>query len=203
MLSGSVLRAAARPTARASNLGLAAVTIALGAVPAGVALAVGSTSLGVPITVLTLTAGAVLGWGGEDPTGELLVPLPVPSTARTAMRTIFLLTVAVVGVTLAGIAIASGPGLPSDLLDRLPEALAAGGAALGLALVLDRRGDRGSGAAGVAAGLLVPTFLAALAFRWPRVLPALTAGPIHDRWWLVATVLAVVVLRVGRDPARH
>ena len=53
------------------------------------------------------------------------------------------------------------------------------------------------------AGLLVPFLIAALAFRWPSVLPALTPGPIHDRWWLVAAVLAVVVVRVGRDPARR
>jgi hypothetical protein len=203
VLSTGALRAAARPTARASNLGLAAATVLLGAVPVTVAIAAGATSLTVPIIVLALSAGASVGWGGEDPSAEVLAPLPIPSTVRAAMRALFLVVVAGGGFGVVALGIALGPGLPADLRDRLPEASTAGAAALALALVLNRRGERGSGAAGVTAGLLVPLCIAALAFRWPTLLPAFMPGPVHHRWWAVAAVLAVVVARVGRDPGRR
>jgi hypothetical protein len=96
-----------------------------------------------------------------------------------------------------------GPGLPAGVGDRLPEAAAAAAAALALAFVLARRGERGSGAAGVAGGLVLPAFVSAMAFRWPRALPSFDAGPIHHRWWLAVLAGALVVARAGRDPGRR
>jgi hypothetical protein len=101
------------------------------------------------------------------------------------------------------VAVAIGPGLPPDLADRLPEAATAAAAALALALALTRRGERGGGPAGVGVGLLVPTIVAVLAVRWPTVLPSLSSGAVHDRWWVGAVGLALVAAWIGRDPAHR
>jgi hypothetical protein len=202
VLTASVI-AAARPTARVAHLGAAGLTVALGAVPAVVVMATGGTSVATALIVASLAAGAALGWAGEDPAAEVLAPLPVAASVRASLRVAFAAAVAVGLSCLLALAVWMGPGLPAGVGDRLPEAATAAAAALALAFVLARRGERGSGAAGVAGGLVLPAFVSAMAFRWPRVLPSFDAGPIHDRWWLAVLAGALVVARAGRDPARR
>ena len=72
--------------------------------------------------------------------------------------------------------------------------------AMAVGLVAARRGERRAGPVAVTAGILGAGFVAALAVRWPAVLPGFAAGPIHDRWWALAVVGAMVATRAGRDP---
>lgn len=201
MLSRATLLAVTRPTARAAHLGPAAVTVVCGAIPAIVAL-VRAWPLEAPLVILALVTGASLGWAGEDPSAELLSPLPVTAPVRSLLRAALVGGAALVVSGAVLLAVWVGPGLPPDSPDRIPEASTAAGAALALALLLTRRGERGVGPTGVAAGVLVPLAVAAFAYRWPWV-PSFTAGATHGRWWIVAAVLLAVVLRVGRDPARY
>lgn len=203
MLRAPTVVAAAWPTARVSHLGSAGVTVLLGTLPTAVTLVRGGSLGGPQAVVLGLAAGAALGWAGEDPCAEVLAPLPVATPTRTSLRGLALLCVAAVVVSLLGVVVALGPGLPADLPDRVPEMLTAGAAALGLSLYVNRRGTTGAGATGVAAGLLVPGFVSAMAYRWPDVLPSFMQGGAHRRWWLLAAALGAIVVWVGRDPARR
>jgi hypothetical protein len=45
--------------------------------------------------------------------------------------------------------------------------------------------------------------VAALAVRWPAILPALAAGPTHDRWWILALAGIAVAAHAGRDSGRR
>jgi hypothetical protein len=202
VLSRAVL-AAVRPTARVSSLGPAAATVAFGAAPTLIAVAAGSRSLAVPAVVAGLAAGAALGWVAADPAAEVLAPLPVTAPSRTVVRAVLVALVATAVSAGLLMIVWLGPGVPSDLADRVPEAASAGAVALAVGLVLARRGDRAPAAAAVAAGLGIPLFIAALAVRWPGSLPTFDPGPRHDRWWLVVAVAVPIALRAGRDPARR
>jgi hypothetical protein len=203
VLRARAILAAVRPTARTAHLGPAGLTVLFGAVPAVVALARGASSVSTPAIAAALTAGAALGWAAEDPSAEVLAPLPVPPSVRTALRAGSVVAVALgLSLLLAGV-VALGPGLPVDLPQRGVEAIVAALAALALGAALSRQGDRAAGASGVTAGVLLPLVVVALAYRWPRVLPSFSAGPVHDRWWLAVAVLAVLLAWAARDPARR
>jgi hypothetical protein len=111
--------------------------------------------------------------------------------------------VSIIGAALIALVVAIGPGLPPDLGDRLPETAAAAAAALGVGLVASRRGERGTGPIGVTAGILIVGLVAALAVRWPTILPALGSGATHDRWWILALAGIAVAAHAGRDPGRR
>jgi hypothetical protein len=85
----------------------------------------------------------------------------------------------------------------------MPEASAAAALALAVGFLAARRGERTAGPLGVTAGVLGPAVVAGLAFRWPNVFPAFMASPAHDRWWIVAAVVAIAAARAGRDPGRR
>lgn len=194
---------AAAPTARVAHVGPAALTAALALTPVLVTLARGGTNLGTPLVVAGLASGAVLGWATEDPAAEVLASMPVSNPIRAGLRLVVVATVAVLGLAAGALAVALGPGLPMDRWDRVPEALAAATIAIALGFVLVRRGERGAGPTSVTAGFLGTALIGGLALRWPTLFPALIAGPIHDRWWIVAVLAAAVAVRAGRDPARR
>jgi hypothetical protein len=194
---------AAAPTARVAHLGPAALTMGLAMLPLVVTVARGGTDLSTALIVAGLAGGALLGWATEDAAADVLASMPVSAPIRAALRLSFVGMVGAVGAVLTGLVAALGPGLPSDRGDRLPEALAAAGIATAIGFVLARRGERGAGPMSVTAGLLGTAFVAALAFRWPSLLPSFVGGPIHDRWWIIAVVAAAVAVRAGRDPARR
>src|SRR5687767_15359685 len=150
-----------------------------------------------------LLAGATLAWAVEDQAAELLGSMPVSSPVRTSLRVGLVSLVAIIGAALIALVVAIGPGLPPDLGDRLPETAAAAAAALGVGLVASRRGERGAGPVGVTAGVLTVGVVAALAVRWPTILPALGPGATHDRWWLLALAGIAIAVRAGRDPGRR
>jgi hypothetical protein len=199
----SAVLAAVAPTARVARLGPAALTMALAAVPSVVAVARGDTVVSTPLIVAGLLAGATLAWAVEDQAAELLGSMPVSSPVRTSLRVGLVSLVSMIGAALIALLVAIGPGLPPDVGDRLAETAAAAAAALGVGLVASRRGERAAGPVGVTAGVLVVGVIAALAVRWPRILPALGAGPIHDRWWLLALASIAVAAHAGRDPGRR
>ena len=202
MPSRSTLVAATLPTARAARLGPALATVALAGVPALVMVARDGRDLTVATVLLALGWGAALGWATEDPAADLLAATPVPRSNRLAMRVAAVLVVGGAVVTTVLAAIASRPGIPGDLDIRPVEALAAGSVALAVGLAAHRRGDRASGPTGALSGLLVPGVVAALAVRWPEVLPTFIEGPLHQRWWYVVAADAVAVAWVACDPAR-
>ena len=195
--------AAVAPTARVAQLGPAALTIALAAVPAIVVVARGDTGVSAPLIVAGLLAGATLAWAVEDQAAELLASLPVASPVRTSLRVGLVTVVSMIGAAFIALVVAIGPGLPSDLGDRLVETATAAAAALGVGLVAARRGERRAGPVGVTAAVLIVGVVAALAMRWPATLPALAAGPTHDRWWLLALAGIAVAAHAGRDPGRR
>ena len=197
------LLAALGPTSRVAHLGAAGGTAMLATIPPVVAVAKGGSGAGPALILCCVVAGATLGWAAEDPAGHLLAAMPVPSPTRTALRALMVALVAVAGAALGIGVVVLGPGLPPDLRDRVPEAVAAGAIALAVGLVVVRRGERGGGPAGVTAGVLGTGLIAALAVRWPAVLPTFAAGAAHARWWLVAALALVVVARAGRDPGRR
>jgi hypothetical protein len=199
----SAVLAAVAPTARVARLGPAALTMALAAVPSVVAVARGDTVVSTPLITAGLLAGATLAWAVEDQAAELLGSLPVSLPVRTSLRIGLVAVVSMIGAALIALVVAIGPGLPPDLGDRLAETAAAAAAALGVGLVASRRGERGAGPVGVTAGVLTVGVIAALAFRWPRILPALAAGPTHDRWWILALAGFAVAAHAGRDPGRR
>lgn len=153
------------------------------------------------MVLLALGTGLALGWAVEDPTEDLLVPTPVSAPVRAGGRVMAaaLVSALVCGVILG--VVASGPGLPSDVADRLPETAAAAAVGLASAFVAAGQGERLVGAGGVLAGLALPSFVAALAMRWPAWFPTFDGGAHHGRWWLLVMAAAVIVARSGRDPA--
>ena len=200
----SAVLAAIAPTARVAQLGPAVLTIALAAVPSVVAVARGHTVVSTPLIMAGLLAGATLAWAVEDHAAELLASMPVASPVRTSLRVGLVALVSIIGAALIALLVVTiGPGLPADLGDRLPETAAAAAAALAVGLVASRRGERGAGPVGVAAGVLTVGVVATLAVRWPRILPALAAGPTHDRWWILALAALAVAIHAGRDPGRR
>jgi len=54
----------------------------------------------------------------------------------------------------------------------------------------------------VTAGVLGAAVVAALAIRWPEILPGFMPSPVHDRWWIIAAIGAATLTRAGRDPSR-
>jgi hypothetical protein len=122
---------------------------------------------------------------------------------RTSLRVGLVSLVSMIGAALIALVVAIGPGLPPGLGDRLPESAAAAATALGVGLVASRRGERGAGPVGLTAGVLIVGVVAALAVRWPRVLPALGSGSTHDRWWILALAGIAVAIHAGRDPGRR
>jgi hypothetical protein len=199
----SAVLAAVAPTARVAQLGPAALTIALAAIASVVAVARGDTVVSTPLILAGLLAGATLGWAVDDQAAELLGSLPVSSPVRTSLRVGLVAVVSTFGAVLIALVVAIGPGLPADVGDRLAETAAAAAVALGVGLVASRRGERAAGPVGVTAGVLIVGVVAALAVRWPTILPALAAGPTHDRWWLLALAGIAVAVHAGRDPGRR
>ena len=199
----SAVLAAVAPTARVAQLGPAALTIALAAVPSVVAVARGDAVVLAPLIMAGLLAGATLAWAVEDQAAELLASMPVSSPVRTSLRVGLVALVSIIGAALIALFVAIGPGLPPDLTDRLPETAAAAAAALSVGLVASRRGERAAGPVGVTAGVLTVGVVAALAVRWPAILPSLAAGPTHDRWWILALAGIAVAAHAGRDPGRR
>lgn len=195
--------AAVVPTARGIHLGAAAATVVVGAIPAVVSVARGDAVVTVPLVVAGLVAGATLGWAADDPAADLLGAMPVSSPVRAALRVTCVATIAALGAAFVALVVAVGPGLPDDLGDRGPEAGAAAALAIATGFLAARRGERSAGPVAVTAGALGPVVLAALAFRWPRLLPGFMENPVHDRWWFVVVVGAAVVARSGRDPGRR
>jgi hypothetical protein len=195
--------AAVVPTARVAHLGAAAATVSLAALPAIVTVARGGTDLSVALVVGGLVGGATLAWASDDPAAELLGSLPLSSPLRAAMRVACVAAVGVLGLAVVALVVELGPGLPSDVGDRAAEAGAAAGMALAVGCMATRRGERTVGPIGVVAGVVGPAVVAALSVRWPRLVPAFLESPIHDRWWIIAAVGAVVVARAGRDPGRR
>ena len=199
----SAVLAAVAPTGRVAHLGPAALTVALAAVPSVVGVARSDAVVSTPLIMAGLLAGATLAWAVEDQAAELLASMPVSSPMRTSLRVGLVALVSIIGAALIALVVAIGPGLPPDLGDRLPETAAAGAAALGVGLVASRRGERGAGPVGVTAGVLTVGVVAALAVRWPTVLPALGPGATHDRWWILALAGIAVAVHAGRDPGRR
>ena len=198
-----VVAALLLPTARVSRLGMAAVTIGLAALPAVVAVARGDDIVTAPIVMVFLVAGANLAWGAEDPAASLLAAMPVPSSRRTILRMTFVGLVTAIGLGLALSVVAWGPGLPADWVDRIAELATAAALAVAVALVAVRQDERAAGPAGVVSGLLGAGLVAALALRWPRVLPSFLSSPTHTRWWLLAAASLAVAALAGRDPGRR
>ena len=199
----SAVLAAVAPTARVAHLGPAALTVALAAVPSVVGVTRGDAVVSAPLIMAGLLLGATLAWAAEDQAAELLASLPVASPVRTSLRVGLVALVSIMGAALIALVVAIGPGLPPDVGNRLAETAAAGGAALAVGLVASRRGERGSGPVGVTAGVLTVGVIAALAVRWPTLLPALAAGPTHDRWWILALAGIAIAAHAGRDPGRR
>ena len=195
--------AAAAPTARVAHLGHAALTVALAALPALVTVARSNTAIATPFLIACLVGGATFGWAIDDPAADLLAPLPVSTPTRAMLRVMFVALVAVTGIATTVAIVAIGPGLPPDRWDRLAEAAASASVAIAVGLVAARRGERGAGPIGVTAGLLGTGLIAALAFRWPTLLPSFGAGPTHVRWWIFTGLALAVAAHAGRDPARR
>lgn len=130
--------------------------------------------------------------------------MPVSTPARTVLRIVGVSTVtAPVAIGDLLLASAGQRSLPEDWLDLAPLLGASAALALAGGLVAARRGERIVGPIGVATGLGGILVVAALAYRWPDVLPSLAPGPHHDRWWAIAAVAAVVAVHAGRDPANR
>jgi hypothetical protein len=203
---GRAVAAALAPTARVAHGAAAALTAVVASAPAVVVAARGETAASaaeVPVIVACLVGGAAVGWAVEDPAAEVLAPLPLAPPVRTALRVVSVAAVAAIGLSLTLVVTAAGPGWPAGLHDRLAETAAAAAVALAAGLVAARRGERGSGPIGVTAGILATACVAALAYRWPTVLPTFAAGPTHDRWWVLAAVGVAVAGWAGRDPGRR
>ena len=199
---GRAALAAVRPTARVAYLGSTALTVGVAAVPVLVTTLLADPEMSAPLLLVCLVGGAALGWGADDPAADMLTPLPVPPVARTILRMMLVGIVAAIGVGLSVVVVAVGPGLPADRWARLAEGAAAGALAIAVGLAASRRGERGIGPVGVTAGVFGTALIAALAHRWPAVLPTFGPGPTHVRWWVVVALGAVVAVRAGRDPGR-
>lgn len=189
---------AALASGRVANRGRVLATVAAGAVPTAVAVGRGRDDLAGVLVVLALATGASLGWAVDDPAAEVLgaaslAPLRRPARVGWA--------VAVAGALAAVVLVAAGAGWATWTL-RLPEAAAAAGLALGAGTVAARRGNDAALTA-VAAGLLGPVVVAALANRWPAVFPGFLPCPRHGRWWWLAVAGLAVAIGAGREPFRR
>jgi hypothetical protein len=191
------------PTARVARVASAGLTVAVAAVPTIVAVLSGATRIALPFVAACVIGGAALGWATEDPAAELLAAMPMSSATRTMLRMLCVALVCTFGVAVTGLIVAVGPGLPPPRWDRVPEVMAAVAVALAVGLAATRRGERDIGPVAVTAGVLSVGFIAALASRWPAVLPTFLATPNHTRWWILAALAIIVAARAGRDPGRR
>lgn len=198
----AALAAVVRPTMRVSRLPSAAVTALAGATPLLVTIARGRRVSETLLITLGLAAGAAVGWSVDDPAAATLDALPVGATPRRLLRVLgaagVAVSVALTSVAVLGAAEGSVPGWP----ERIPEAAAAAAVALAIGLVAVRHGERAAAPGAVAGGLLGVLVVAALAYRWPAILPAFGPGSVHDRWWVVVAAGGLVALWACRDPGR-
>jgi hypothetical protein len=197
----AVWRSLLWPTLRVSRLGPVCATVLLGSVPLFVTLIRDGADLATPVIMLGIACGAATGWISDDPIVELAAPCPVNAPRRVAYRIAVAGIVASIGgaavVSVAAIAASATPHVG----DRVPVSAAAAAIALACGLFVRRGGDPLAGASGVAAGVLGPLLVAALAYRWPGEIPSFSGSPIHDRWWLIAGCAALVAAHASRDPA--
>lgn len=198
-----MMAAALWPTARVSHLGVVAITVGLAAIPTAVTMARGNPTLSSPLILAFLVCGSALGWALEDPVADLFGSLPLSSPRRTLMRVLLASVVAALGLAIVLTLLASGPGVPLTWVDHFPEAAAAGAVALAVGASAVRRGERATGPIAVTAGPLSAVLVAALAFRFPRMLPTFNASPVHTRWWVLAIVACAVTAWSARDPGRR
>ena len=196
-----VLVALGPKTLAVAHLPAVAATAAVAMVPVLVSVVRGGDDLSVPVSILVLGVGASLAWAAEDPAADLLASLPVTARARWAVRVAGAAAIAAAIFCLAMVVLAVGPGMPSELVDRVPEATAAASIGLGVAALAVGGGERVVGALGVIGGFFVPLTVVAMAIRWPDRFPALEPGPTHTRWWILTLVGVAVIARAGRDPA--
>jgi len=190
------------PTAQLARPGLVGLTVGLAALPALITLCWRGDDFAAPLVLAGLVSGAALGWAVDDPAAELLASTPSGTPLRTWIRVGAVALMAAVGFGGLLAAVAIGPGLPPQVINRWPEVAAAGATALAVGLIAARRGERAAGAAAVMAGVLGPAMVAGLSFKL-RQFPSFLAGSHHDRWWLLALAGLVVALYAGRDPARR
>jgi hypothetical protein len=195
--------AAVVPTARVARLGSVAISAALAATPLVVTVVRGGDDVTGGAVLLGLGAASSLAWVVDDPAGEVLSATPAGATPRLWLRLGLVFATAAVVVALALAVAGSGPGLPHDVADRLPEAAAAGAVALAVGFSGASRGESLASTGGVLAGLVVPAFVAALAVKWPDVFPTFTGGRPHARWWFLAAGAATYAAYEARDPGRR
>ena len=183
------------PTVRTARCGAVAVTVLLGGLPAVL-------SRNPAFAVLAaLGAGAAVGWTTEDPARELLGSLPISSPARAAIRTLLVALVITNCLVLVSATVELRHRVSAGVVDRSAELTIAAAVALAVGFIATRRGERAGGSVAVALGILLPAVVAALAVRWPRLLPSFVSSPTHTRWWLLAAVAAVVALYQAREPS--
>ena len=194
--------AALRPTAARAGLGMVALTVLIAGAPLLVRSALGRPSGSVLLVIAAVAAGAAVGWASDDPGRDLLGALPVPSSLRASIRVAAAALVSAAALLVTVALASAGPGIPAGQRARVPEAVAAGALACGVGLVATRRGEPATGPVAVLAGFGSVAVVGGLAIRWPTILPSLDGGPVHDRWWLLATLGGAVAVWAARDPAR-
>lgn len=195
--------AAVRPTARVAQPWLVLITVAIATAPLVAAVVRSPDDLTIPLVLLCLTAGASLGWTVDDPASEMLVPLPIDGPFRLRLRLAVAAGLVGLVVTVAASVLeAVGPGLPPDAPARLAETACAAAVAISIGLIAVRTGNRAVGAGAVTAGLLVPAVVAALAVRWPAVLPTFVMSSVHHRWWWLAAAGGALAARLATTEPR-
>ncbi len=196
-----VLLTAARPIGRALGLTPGPALAALGGVPVLWTLARGGTDLTVAVTATALIGSSSLAGAVEDAAATTTSAAPLTRLAGRVLRMAMLgCGVALIwGTCFVGAALADVPIQAPDRLFAV--CLATAGLSVAAASWMANDGERGAGAAGSLAGIMIVLTSTAMNQRIPAFPTLMDLDSGRDTWLAVTAIAWASAAWLNRDPA--
>ena len=200
-MNASVVRAALRPTARATPLLPAAAGALLGLM---FVVSASGENVVARLVAAAVLAAAGTGFALDDPAALTLEASPTPLAVRRSLRAALVFTMVglawSIDLVVAARFAPRGASLPVDALTLELSAFVA--VVLAISAAAARRSSDGRGGAIAAPAFVVLVFgTNVLAYLWPAFPGLLPHTPHHDRWIWVLVGATALLGWLNRDPA--